>query len=163
MVVRVVFCPRCGGKMMVGSSCSQCAEDAKTGKVRKSRSSHSDSPSAKGPIITFLLVLVGLYVWAEVLLATKGPTPPLFLLVGAMLIMCLWKVGYWYEDGESVFNHLMLRAIFTETLGFFLSPSKIIWFWTTERPYFRACTIASWLSLIVFYVIHFGLYAATKT
>lgn len=149
--------------MMVGNSCSQCAEDAKTGKVRKSRSSHSDSPSAKGPIITLLLVLVGLYVWAEVLLATKGPTAPLFLLVGAMMIMCLWKVGYWYEDGESVFNHLVLRAIFTETLGFFLSPSKIVWFWKTERPYFRACTIASSLSLIVFYAIHYGLYAATKT
>ena len=163
MVVRVVFCPKCGGKMMVGSTCSQCAAVAKTGKVRKSRLSHNAPPSAKGPIITFLLVLIGLCVWAEVLLATKGLTPPLFLLVGAMMIMCLWKVGYWYEDGESVFNHLMLRAIFTETLGFFLSPSKIVWFWTTERPYFRAYTIASWLSLIIFYAIHYGLYAAAKT
>lgn len=160
MVVRVVYCPRCGGKMMAGSACTQCASDTKSGRVRRLRSSNNNSPSAKGPIIAFLLVLIGLYVWAEILLSTKGTTPAIFLLVGAMFILWVWKLGYWFEDGESIFYHLALGSICNELLGFFLSPSKIIWFWTTERPYFRACTIAVWLVMFFYWTIHFDLYFA---
>ena len=161
MVVRVVYCQRCGGKIMAGSTCSRCANDVKTGEIGKSRLSKNKPPPAKGPIIAFAFVSIGLYLWAEFLLTTKGPTLGLFPPIGAVIIMSLWKIGYWHEDGESVFGYFAARWFLMETLGFFLSPSKIVWFWTTERPYFRACTIASWLALIIFYITNYKHYLTT--
>ena len=109
-----------------------------------------------GPIFTFFFVFVGLILGSEILLHEQSFTASVFFLAGALAVMTLWKVGYWYEDGESITSHFMLMAICREFFGFFLSPKKIIWFWTIDRPYFRACTIATWLAVALFWWRHYG-------
>ena len=93
---------------------------------------------------------------SEIGVAESGFTRALMVVFGGVVVMWLWKIGYWFEDGESILGHFAFQSVANEFIGFFLSPSKIIWFWTTERPYFRACTIATWLALTIFWLLHFS-------
>ena len=151
----MVKCPSCGKQYMASQGCSNCASQPKT--TRRPKKSGSESSTKVGPIITFVAVFIGLVITAETVLSNNGFLPAIFVLVGGVMVMWVWKVGYWFDDGESIFAHLAFQSLANEFLGFFLSPSKIIWFWTTERPYFRACTIATWLAFLIFWLMHFSM------
>ena len=150
MTLRMVKCPTCGSKYLASQGCAHCS-----GQPQHSKRDNA-SNSNKGPIVAFFVVLAGLLIASEIVLANMGFTPSLLVVFGGVVVMWLWKIGYWLEDGESIIGHLAFQAVANEVLGFFLSPSKIIWFWKTERPYFRACTIATWLAAFIFGLIHIG-------
>ncbi len=153
MSLRMVKCPTCGSQYLASQGCTNCSSQPTHSKRKKTSSS---SNSKWGPIAVFIIVLAGFVIASEIVLAESGFTRALMVVFGGVVVMWLWKIGYWFEDGESILGHFAFQSVANEFIGFFLSPSKIIWFWTTERPYFRACTIATWLALTIFWLLHFS-------
>lgn len=153
MVVKATKCPRCGKVMLIGHGCSHCAG----GGGPRNRS----GAGPVGPIITFILVFAGLYGGAEALLADKGPLAPLLLVVGCGIVMRIWQIGYWHDDGQPILQYLGAQSLLGDLLGTLATPGRLIWFWTTDRPYFRACFSAVVGAGMLFMVIHVSLYATS--